>query len=218
MIRTRQLFILVSRTDTGIARIIRTFSRYPYNHVSLTLDPSLRRWYSFARYVQDAPFYSGFICEPVERFYAENSDAQVRIYRVEIPNKTADELESLISKAGHPDSGLIYNYFDAVAGVMGGRLSITGSHTCLSFACSVLKRQHLNIESLCRDLEPCMIYEGSLASLIPDSGRRDDLYFTRLGFIHGTALSAKQLAVLTHRMVAQAFDIYKSLISHRTAH
>lgn len=218
MIRTRQLFILVSRTDTGIAQVIRTFSRYPYNHVSLTLDPSLRRWYSFARYVQDTPFYSGFICEPVERFYAENGDAQVRLYRVEIPSKTAEELEALMDKASQPDSGLIYNYFDALAGAMGGKLPITGSHTCLSFACSILERQHLSIKSLCRDLEPSMIYEGALSSLIPDSGRRDDLYFTRLGFLHGTALSAKQLALLTHRMVAQAFDIYKFLVSHRTAH
>lgn len=218
MIRTRQLFILVSRTDTGIAQAIRAFSRYPYNHVSVTLDPSLRRWYSFARYVQDAPFYSGFICEPVERFYNENGDAQVRIYRVEIPKKTADELEALMEKAGDPHSGLIYNYFDAVLGAMGGKLPITGSHTCLSFACSVLDRQHLNIESLCQDLEPNMFYEGSLASLLPDSGIRDDLYFTQLGFFRGTALSAKQLAQLTHRMVAQAFDIYKFLVSHRTAH
>ena len=53
----RQLFILVSQTHTGIARLIRGVCNYPYNHVSVTLDPSLRRWYSFARYVQDAPLY-----------------------------------------------------------------------------------------------------------------------------------------------------------------
>lgn len=218
MIKTRQLFLMISRTDTGMARFIRTFSRYPYNHVSLTLDPSLRRWYSYARYVQDAPFYSGFICEPVERFLAQSGDAQVRIYRLDIPVKKADELDKLLEKAGRTDSGLIYNYFDAVAGTMGCRLPIPNAHTCLSFACRVLERQHLSIQSLSNDLRPYMIYEGSLAALVPDSGSREDLYFTNLGFLNGTAHSAMQLAVLTLRMVAHAFDSYKAHRFQRTVH
>lgn len=216
MVRTRQLFLLVSQTDTGIAKLIRTCSHYPYNHVSLTLDPSLRQWYSFARYVQDAPFYSGLVREPVERFLARTGDALVRIYRVEIPVTSADRLERLLLHAGDPSCGLLYNYFDAVASVAGCQLQLPNAYTCLSFACSVLERQHLNIRSLCKDLEPLLIYEGSLSSLIPDSGVREDPYFARTGLVHGTAASINQLFHLTVRVVAHRFHIYKVHRFHRT--
>ena len=63
MIAKRQIFILVSQTGTGMAKLIRCVSRYPYNHVSLTLDPSLTKWYSFARYVRDVPLHGGLVSE-----------------------------------------------------------------------------------------------------------------------------------------------------------
>lgn len=217
MVKTRSLFVMVSRTDTGIAKIIRAVSRYPYNHVSVTLDPSLRRWYSFARYVQDAPLYGGFVCESVERFCAATGDARVRIFRVEIPEKTASRLEELQVLAGQTDSGLIYNHFDAAAGVLGCHFPVPSSHTCLSFACELLDRRHLTIQSLCDDLAPYRIYEGSLNALTPVTENRDEPYFSRLGLIQGTSLSALQLAKLTTRSVIHGFNSYMANRFHRTA-
>ena len=216
MVKTRQLFIMVSRTDTHIGRLIRNVSHYPYNHVSLTLDPSLRHWYSFARYVQDAPFYSGLVQEPVERFFGESPDVPVRIYRLEIPLYNADRLEALLKNAGHPESGMVYNYFDAVVSTLGWHLPVPGAHTCLSFACTVLEQQHLSIQSLCESLEPHLIYEGPLASLVPDSGRRNDPYFSGVGLLRGTGHSARQFCILTHRVIAHGFDIYRAHKSRRT--
>lgn len=218
MDKTQQIFIMISRTDTGIAKLIRGISRYPYNHVSLTLDPSLRQWYSFARYVQDAPFYSGFIREPVERFLAGEGDAQVRIFRLELPVNQAAELEQLCEKAGKEDSGLIYNLFDAAASCIGLELSIPDAHTCLSFACSILGREHRTIQSLSDELEPYRIYEGSLAALVPDSGSRDDVYFTRIGLLGGTVKSVKQLGRLTLRLMCSSFSSYRAHRFHPTAH
>lgn len=217
MVKTRQIFVMISRTDTGIAKLIRRVSRYPYNHVSLTLDPSLRQWYSFARYVQDAPFYSGFIREPVERFLAGEGDAQVRIFRLEIPASQAQELEQLCRQAGKDDSGLIYNLFDAAASGIGWSLPLPEAHTCLSFACSVLGREHRNIQSLSEALEPWLIYEGSLAALVPDSGSREDIYFTQIGLLSGTLKSLKQFGILTFRLMRTSFSSYMAHRFHRTA-
>lgn len=215
MIATRKLFVMVSRTDTGIARMIRAVTRYPYNHVSLTLDPELRRWYSFARYTQDAPLYGGFICESVERFCAGAVEPQVRVFQVEIPERNARRLEQQLQHAGRGD--LIYNYFDAAAGAIGFRLSVPDCHTCLSFACEVLEQQHLTIRSLCDALAPCQIYEGPLTALVPDSGSREDPYFTHLGPVRGSVRSALQLGVLTMRTVAHGFNSYMAHRFHRTA-
>lgn len=199
--KTRYLYVMISQTDTGMARFIRTFSRYPYNHVSMTLDPQMRMWYSFARYHQDAPFYSGFIKEPVERFYDNTGDANVRIFRVPITQEKALRVEQLFLQAGRKETRLIYNYFDAAVSVLGLKIAIAGAYTCLSFACAVLGRQYRHIEDLNNALEPHLHYEGSLCALVPDSGCREDAYFSRIGFAKGTLKSVKQLVIVTGRFI-----------------
>lgn len=216
MIRTRTMYVMVSRTETGIARIIRSVSGYPYNHVSVTLDPELRSWYSFARYVRSAPLYSGFIRESVERFCAESGDAQVRIYRVAVPEVSAERLEALIPLAGARDSGLIYNHFDAVANSLGCHIPVPQCYTCLSFACELLDQSHTSIASLCDTLEPWLIYEGALSRRVPMGEAEGDSYFNRMGWIRGSAHSVVQLGVLTMRTLSHGCQCYLKHISRRT--
>lgn len=205
MTQPRYLYIMLSETHTGMGRFIRNVSRFRYNHVSLTLDPSLRMWYSFARYHRDAPFYSGFIKEPVERFLAESGDANVRIFRREITPERYRRIEQLFLQAGRPETRLLYNYFDAMASVVNQKIAIGGAYTCLSFACAVLERQFRQIEDLNNALIDELYYEGSLKDLTPDSGARDDTYFTNIGFVRGNLRSLRQLAVVTARLVRHRF-------------
>jgi len=216
MIRTRALYVMVSQTQTGIARMIRAVSGYPYNHVSVTLDPDLREWYSFARYLHDAPLYSGFVRESPARLCGDAEDIQVRIYRVQIPEVHAVSLEELVPQANNPDSGLIYNHFDAVANAMGFRLPVPRCHTCLSFACSLLDQEHTSIESLCQALEPHMIYEGFLSQVIPPDPLPDENYFSPIGLVHSTISSTVQLSTLLLRTVCHGVDSYMSHRSRRT--
>lgn len=217
MVQTRRLYVMASRTDTGIGRMIRFVSGFPYNHISVTLDGSLRSWYSFARYVQDAPFYSGFVRESVERFCAGTGDAQVRIYAVQIPEKHAADLEALLPLANRTDSGLIYNYFEALASCLGLQVTVPQCYTCLSFASELLDTPYRSIQELCEALTPCLIYEGSLAALLRDSGAREELYFSRLGPLRGTSKSARQLGTLMMRTVYHGFSRYLINAFRRTA-
>ncbi len=218
MIKTRPLYVMASHTGTGIGRIIRAVSRFEYNHVSLTLDPSLRQWYAFARYNQDAPFYAGLVPESPERFCSDTGDVTVKIFQVALPEKKARELEQLLAQAGDPQNGLIYNHFDAVARAVGCKLLIPGCHTCLSFVTEVLDAQYLTIADLCQDLADRQIYEGSLKQLLGDSGKREEAYFAPLGLIRGSALSAIQIGKLAHRTIAQGVRIYMAYYSRRTIH
>lgn len=218
MARTRQLYILVSQTQTGIARMIRQVCHYPYNHVSVTLDPSLGRWYSFARYVQDAPLYGGLVSESPRRLCAPEGDILVRAYRVEIPAKTAARLEGLLALADDPASGLIYNHFDALASVLGFRLEVPRCYTCLSFACDILGKRYLTIEDLCRDLEKQKFYEGPMSRLVPVTGEEEEAYFVPGGMVSGTAKSAVQLGKLAYRTIYQGCSLYLAHLFRRTVH
>lgn len=217
MVRTRPLYVMASQTDTGIAKLIRTVTKYPYNHVSVTLDPSLGSWYSFARYVQDAPLYGGFIRETPARLLGRRGDTHVRIFRVNIPEESAKALESLLPLAGRRDSGLIYNHFDAAASALGGRIPVPGCYTCLSFACSVLGREFRTIKELCDELTPLEMYAGPLAALSLPEETAEEAYFAHMGLLRGSGHSAALMGLLVFRTLCHGFDSYKAYFFRRTA-
>lgn len=196
----RPLYLMISRTGTGIGRMIRTVSRYPYNHVSLSLDPELRQWVSFARYAEDIPLYGGFIAETPERYLASGEDIQIRLFRLELDEARAQKLELLFSQAGSRDHTLIYNTYDAIAAALGRRLPIPNAYTCLSFACAVLELPCRSIQELDSYLSPQLFYEGPLSALASDSGCRADAYFAHLGLLRGTWQTARHFATLSGRV------------------
>lgn len=197
----RALYLMISRTDGKMGRFIRCFTNYQYNHVSLTLDPTLRSWVSFARYHCDVALYGGYITEPAERFLAKGGNLPVKIFRIEVSEEKYRSLEELFSRAGDVQSGMIYNTFDALATSMGCNVPIKNAYTCLGFACMVLGKNFRSIKKLDEYLSPDLVFQGDLRLLINDSGKRDDIYFTRIGVIHGTWAVVKQMARLSARAV-----------------
>ena len=193
---TQKLYIMISHTDTGVGKLIRLISGYPYNHVCMTLDNSFRNWISFARYIQDTPLFGGFIREPVERYLAKGEQIDVRIFALDITPETRKTLESLFALAGKQDPRLRYNLISLLTLTFGVEVPIPGAYTCLGFANRILGTQHRSIRALSEDLAPHLFYEGSLADLAPDSGSRDDIYFTRLGFWRGTLESCNAILSL----------------------
>lgn len=200
---TKKLYVMISKTHTGIGKAIRKFSRYPYNHVALTLDPAFRNWVSFARYTKDVPLYAGFVAEPVERYLADGKgeDVEVRIFALDISQEHYHRLSELFSYAGNLESGMVYNLFDIIAATVGAKIPIANAYTCLGFARAILQKDYRTIKALDKDLQSNMIFEGPLSSLASDSGDRSDMYFTKLGFIEGARKTAKTVAVLTLRAV-----------------
>ena len=203
----RYLYLMLSKTDTGVGRIIRTVSRFALNHVSMTLDPSFRNWVSFAHYAQDTTLYGGFVREPAERFLAKGYDVRVRIFRLEITEEKHRQLVQPFARAGQRDGVLLYNLFDAAASAFRKKVEIPGSYTCLSFACAVLGTRYQTIEELNDALSDRLYYDGPLAAVAPDSGDRSDSYFTNLGLVRGLRSSAGNVRVLLRRMLCpQSFD------------
>ncbi len=184
--QTKPLYLMISQTDGRVGKVIRKFTHYTYNHVSLSLDPTFRSWVSFARYYCNVPLYGGFIQESAERYLAKGNEIPVRLFQVDIPAERYGHLEHIFSQAGNPRSGIIYNTFDALASASGRRVQLPDAYTCLSFACAVLGLRFRSIREMDQFLEPNLIYEGDFSCLAEDCGDRDDLYFTRLGKLRST--------------------------------
>lgn len=185
MEQQRHLYIMLSRTGTGMAKVIRLFTRAHYNHVSLSLDDDLHHFVSFARYAQDVALAGGYITEPAERILASGDQIPVRIFRMEIPPARYEQLKSLFALAGDRKTGLIYNSLGAMLSTWHIPCPIPGAYTCLEFAGAVLGQRFRSLQALERYLAPFEIYQGELAAIVTDTGCRTDPFFRRRGFFPG---------------------------------
>ena len=195
------LYLMLSKTNTGMGRVIRAFTRGEYNHVSLTLDPGLTGFVSFARYVRGVPLAGGFVEEPVERFFCQEGPVSVRVFRMELDSQREGELASLFRKAGDPDTGLIYDTLGALLTTWKIRCHIRGAYTCLGFASAVLGTPFRSLQELERFLDPYEVYHGDLRELVADTGDRSGAYFAHRGFLGAAGDTTVHFARLLGRMV-----------------
>ncbi len=179
------LYIMLSRTNTRIARLIRCFTHARYNHVSLSLDESFQNFVSFARYNQDVALAGGYVTEPADRILHSGEQIPVKIFRVEINQTQHAQLQSLFKQAGNRDSGLIYNTLGAILAPMHLRLKVNGAYTCLEFACTILGLRCVTLQQLEEALTPYLIYDGALQDLLPELCNSKDKFFNRRGFLKG---------------------------------
>ena len=199
----KKLYVMISKTDTGVGGIIRKVTGYPYNHVSMTLDETFRNWVSFARFHQDTPLYGGFLKEPTERFLAKGQTIDIRVFALELTPQRSQELRELFSKAESPDNGYIYNYLELLTLSIGVKCPIRDAYSCLGFANAVMGTNYTDIKDLDRQMTPHLFYEGTLNALAPDTGDRSDIYFTRLGLRKGLVCSARTIGTMLHRVITK---------------
>lgn len=193
------LYVMLSHTDTGMGRFIRFFTKEEYNHVSLTLDSSLQKFVSFARYRQDVPLAGGYVAEPSARLLSCGKTMPVRIFRLEISREDAQKLDTLFQMADR--TPLIYNSLGALLSSCHIHCSIPGAYTCLDFACAILGETFPTIEALGTALGEHEIYRGNLFDLLRSPSNCEGIYFQKRGFSKGTWDTAKHFKTLLWRII-----------------
>ncbi len=134
----KHLYIVLSKTNTNMGGLIRTFTKSEYNHVSLSLNDSLQPLYSFARYHINAPLVGGFVEESWLRYVYNEKDALIRIYKIEIDSNSYLKINDII-KSLKDKKANIYDTFGVFKNITPGK-DCNYKCTCLSFAVDILYR------------------------------------------------------------------------------
>lgn len=193
------LFVMISRTDTGMGRLIRFFTKEQYNHISLCLDGSLQNFVSFARYRQDVPLAGGYVTEPAARLLSCGKTMPVRIFKLEISAADAQQLEVLFQMADHVP--LVYNSLGALLQSCHCRCKIPGAYTCLEFAEAILGTSFGSITALADSLSPWQIYQGDLFEFLKESSGANSPFFQTRGFRKGSWDTLRHFKTLLWRIL-----------------
>ena len=86
---TREIYILLLRTQSLLSRVIHIATKAPYTHVSIGFSGDCTQFYSFARRYTRLPLPAGFVHESIESgMMAKCKNAPCALYRLEVPEKS----------------------------------------------------------------------------------------------------------------------------------
>jgi len=83
---TREIYILLIRTQSLLSRVIHIATREEYTHVSIGMESDCTQFYSFARRYTNLPLPAGFVRESIDSgMMAKSKTAPCALYRISVP-------------------------------------------------------------------------------------------------------------------------------------
>ncbi len=135
----KTIYILLSRSNTLCARVIRQATSCRYNHVSIALEGSLSTFYSFARRKINNPLIAGFIAEdPQSGIFARYGRQPCALYALRIEDEAHARLGERIAEYLRDYDSYRYNFLGVPLCFFGIPLERKHHFLCSQFVASML--------------------------------------------------------------------------------
>lgn len=169
----KPIYILLTDTGTLLSKMIKLYTRFPYNHISIALDEELEDLYSFGRKVYTNPFSGGFVKERMDQgvFY-HHKDTRCALYKLTVNEEQYEQIIKVIFQFECFSANYKYNLLGIFAIAINMKLKRENAFTCSQFVATVLKASGFNLLKKCPELMrpddfvhiPSLelIYEGKL--------------------------------------------------------
>lgn len=136
MLEEKKIYIVLTDTGTVLTRLIKLYTKKPYNHASISFDAYLTEVYSFGRKRPHNPFIGGFVKENVRSFFFE--DAGCAIYSLMATETDIANMEYYINKIEAEKNAYHYNFLGLFGVMFNKPLKREKAFFCSQFAATVL--------------------------------------------------------------------------------
>lgn len=140
----KKIYVVLTKTNSQFGRLIRCYTKRPYNHASIGLDSNLEMVFSFGRKNPTNPFKAGFVQEQLRNnpFFKNSVTA---IMSVEVSDEQYHSLQKRMKHMYHQKEDYRYS-ISSVVSVMFSKDFTYGQngYICSTFVADML--QSLDIE------------------------------------------------------------------------
>ena len=204
----QNIYIVLSRTETGFARTLRSIGGLEYNHSAISLDKDLTQLYSFARSEQYGWLTARLVHETTDRYLVNaKDDIPIKVYRIPVTQEQYEWVKNTIYEI-RDDPKFMYNLLSVLTYPVLGGFSTYKAFSCSEFVAYVLKHIGFTLRKPQHryrpdDLQPLLkhylCYEGKLLSF-SDARTTSETYFQpfRRELMNASLVAA---AVLVRRSV-----------------
>lgn len=176
----KEVYVVLSRTNTGVGKLIRFFTHYELNHSALALDKDLHELYTFGRINNRPALYGGFITETPGRYCPDTQDARIKVFRLSVTENKYEKIKSRIDEVQKYREDYLYNTYGAVLSGFGIWLRLEKCYTCIEFVTQVLGfKKLISINAFDKLFEKCAVYDGSFREYYKNEIDRQDYFFRK---------------------------------------
>lgn len=141
MIKEKKVYVLLSDTGTILTRLIKSYTKKPYNHASIAFDAELIEVYSFGRKTAKNPFIGGFVKEDIHSVIFRQADCA--IYSLNITNDEYQQMHQYIQEIASKKENYRYNFIGLFGVLFKKPIKRRNAFFCSQFVASVLKESKI---------------------------------------------------------------------------
>jgi hypothetical protein len=135
-----KVYILLTDTGTWLNKVIKGYTKAPYNHVSIMLDSELDEIYSFGRKRPHSFLHGGFVKEDVVSgtfsIYPETTCA---VYELNITELEYSKIKEVINNFQTREDYYSYHFIGLFGAAIGYPIERDSRYFCSQFVSEVLK-------------------------------------------------------------------------------
>lgn len=151
----KKIYIILTHTGTMLSRVIKSFTKDEFSHVSIALDINLKEMYSFGRLNPYNPFWGGFVHEYInkgtfKRFYK----TMAKVYSLEITDKQYDSIKNSIEQIGSHKENYKFNVIGLFAVGFHKKIGKENSFYCAEFVKYVIEKANIGEVNLPNIIRP----------------------------------------------------------------
>ncbi|WP_191090618.1 hypothetical protein [Niallia endozanthoxylica] len=137
----RKVYLVLTDTGTFFTRMIKFYTKQPFNHASLSFDPHLSELYSFGRKRPRNPFSGGFVRESIHKGLLKR--AKCAIYCCTITESQYLKMNQFIRLIESQKDLYRYNLLGLFAIALNKEINREYRFFCSQFVSTVLKEAHV---------------------------------------------------------------------------
>lgn len=196
--KERKVYLLFTDTGTYFTKLIKLFTKQPFNHVSISFDNELREIFSFGRKKPDNPFIGGFVREKIAVGLFKK--ARCEIYSFKVSELDYARMICKVKQIEAEKDLYKYNLLGLFAILLNINLKRKNAFFCSQFVATILNEKKHIIDKSPNMVTPQnllalnslqLVYKGKLhlySYQTKDIVRRNDLELSfRNHFIGNTA-------------------------------
>jgi len=178
----KKVYLLLTDTGTFFTKLIKLYTKKPYNHASISFDSELSEVYSFGRKKVRNPFIGGFVKEDVKQGLFKQADCAV--YSLTVTEVQLDNIKRYIKIMEEQKEYYRYNFLGLFGFIVNKPIKREKALFCSQFVASVLKECNIidfekplsliTPNDLQEVSELKLVYEGKLKAY-PNKGESNEL-------------------------------------------
>lgn len=140
----RYIYIVLTKTKSVLAKIIRLYTKDNYSHSSISLDEDIKSMYSFARKYTNNPFIGMFMEENINTgYYGKHKEIPCIIIRKRVSIEEYKKCKEIIEHFNKNKEDYKYNIKGLIYYAIGKPKKVENRYFCSEFVYYVLKESNI---------------------------------------------------------------------------